>query len=59
MIVGWLKSNRWWHSQEEGVRNTFWFQKQMLNKRYQKKKQNQAYLDQAKINPYYIKTRIV
>ena len=57
MTTNWLKSNHWYNSREEDVLDsreenaldTFWIQRLILKKRYQDKKQDQSYKNQAKI----------
>ena len=57
MTTNWLKSNHWYDSREEDVLDprkenaldTFWIQRLILKKRYQDKKQDQSYKNQAKI----------
>ena len=57
MTTNWLKSNYWYDSREEDVLDsreenaldTFWIQRLILKKRYQDKKQDQSYKNQAKI----------
>ena len=44
--------------EEEDFLDTAWFQKQMLRKRYQDKKQDQLYNNQAKMNRPCVKTRL-
>ena len=61
--MGWLKSNRLSKLRKESVKDTLWFQRQMLKKRYQDKKQdqlynNQLYNNQAKMNRPCVKTRL-
>jgi len=58
MIVGWLKSNRLLSSIEGDTLDTFWFQRQMLKKKYQGKKQDQSYGNKAKMNRPPVKTRL-
>jgi len=58
MIMGWLKSNRLSKLRKESVKDTLWFQRQMLKKRYQDKKQDQLYNNQAKMNRPCVKTRL-
>ena len=49
MTTNWLKSNHWYDSREENALDTFWIQRLILKKRYQDKKQDQSYKNQAKI----------
>ena len=56
--MGWLKSNRLSKLRKESVKDTLWFQRQMLKKRYQDKKQDQLYNNQAKMNRPCVKTRL-
>ena len=56
--MGWLKSNRLWNLKKEDVKDILWFQRQMLKKRYQDKKQDQLYNNQAKMNRPCVKTRL-
>ena len=56
--MGWLKSNRLWNLKKEDVKDTLWFQRQMLKKRYQDKKEDQLYNNQAKMNRPCVKTRL-
>ncbi len=58
MIMRWLKSNRWLDFQEDNILDTSWFQKQMLKKKYQDKKQDQSYKNQTEINRPPVKTRL-
>jgi hypothetical protein len=58
MIIDWLKSNRFLGFRERGVQDTLWFQRQMLKKRYQDKKQDQLYNNQAKMNRPSVKIRL-
>ena len=58
MIMDWLKSNRLWDFRERGVQDTLWLQRQMLKKRYQDKKEDQLYNNQAKMNRPCVKTRL-
>jgi hypothetical protein len=58
MIMGWLKSNRLSKLRKESVKDTLWFQRQMLKKRYQDKKEDQLYNNQAKMNRPCVKTRL-
>ena len=58
MFLDWIKSNRWWRSREVDTGDTLWLQRQILNERYQDKKQNKSYLDQAKINQLYSKAHL-
>jgi len=41
MVIGWLKKKRWLKYGELDFLGTFWFQKQLLKKRYQGKKLDQ------------------
>ena len=56
--MGWLKSNRLSKLRKESVKATLWFQRQMLKKRYQDKKEDQLYNNQAKMNRPCVKTRL-
>ena len=66
MTTNWLKSNHWYDSREEDVLDsreenaldTFWIQRLILKKRYQDKKQDQSYKNQAEINRPPVKTRL-
>ena len=58
MIIDWLKSNHFWDFRERGVQDTLWFQRQMLKKRYQNKKQDQLYNKHAKMNRSSVKIRL-
>jgi hypothetical protein len=51
MIMRWLKSIRLLEFIEKSSQDTFWFQRQMLKKKYQDKKQDQSYINQAKMYP--------
>ena len=57
MIMRWLKSNRWLDFQEDNILDTSWFQKQMLKKKYQDKKQDQSYKPSQNVSPP-VKTRL-
>ena len=54
----WLKSIRSLVFMEKSSQDTLWFQRQMLKKRYQDKKQDQLYNNQAKMNRPCVKTRL-
>ena len=54
----WLKSIRLLEFIEKSSQDTFWFQRQMLKKKYQDKKQDQSYKNQAEINRPPVKTRL-
>ena len=56
--MSWLKLNRWLNFRERNVLDTSWFQRQMLKKKYQGKKQDQSYKNQAEINRPPVKTRL-
>ena len=56
--MSWLKLNRWLNFRERNVPDTSWFQRQMLKKKYQGKKQDQSYKNQAEINRPPVKTRL-
>jgi hypothetical protein len=58
MIIDLLKLNHFWNFRERGVQDTLWFQRQMLKKRYQDKKQDQLYNNQAKMNRPSVKIRL-
>ena len=58
MIIDWLKFNRFWDFRQNGVPDTLCFQRQMLKKRYQNKKQDQLYNNQAKMNRPSVKIRL-
>ncbi len=58
MIMRWLKSIRLLEFIEKSSQDTFWFQRQMLKKKYQDKKQDQSYKNQAEINRPPVKTRL-
>ena len=45
----WLKSIRSLVFMEKSSQDTLWFQRQMLKKKYQDKKQDQSYENQAKM----------
>ena len=54
----WLKSIRLLEFIEKSSQDTLWFQRQMLKKKYQDKKQDQSYKNQAEINRPPVKTRL-
>ena len=56
--MSWLKLNRWLNFRERNVLDTSWFQRQMLKKKYQGKKQDQSYGNKAKMNRPPVKTRL-
>jgi hypothetical protein len=56
--MSWLKLNRWLNFRERNVLDTSWFQRQMLKKKYQGKKQDQSYGNKAKMNRPPAKTRL-
>ena len=56
--MSWLKLNRWLNFRERNVPDTSWFQRQMLKKKYQGKKQDQSYENKAKMNRPPVKTRL-
>ena len=56
--MSWLKLNRWLNFRERNVPDTSLFQRQMLKKKYQDKKQDQSYKNQAEINRPPVKTRL-
>ena len=58
MIIDWLRSNHWLNFRKRDVLDTSWFQRQMLKKKYQDKKQDQSYKNQAEINRPPVKTRL-
>ena len=58
MIIDWLSSNHWLNFRKRDVLDTSWFQRQMLKKKYQDKKQDQSYKNQAEINRPPVKTRL-
>ena len=58
MIIDWLRSNHWLNFRKRDVLDTSWFQRQMLKKKYQDKKQDQSYKNQAEINRSPVKTRL-
>ena len=49
MIIDWLRSNHWLNFRKRDVLDTFWFQRRILKKKYQDKKQDQSYENQAKM----------
>jgi len=49
MIMRWLKSIRSLVFMEKSSQDTLWLQRQMLKKKYQDKKQDQSYENQAKM----------
>jgi hypothetical protein len=49
MIMRWLKSIRSLVFMEKSSQDTLWIQRQMLKKKYQDKKQDQSYENQAKM----------
>ena len=58
MIMRWLKSIRSLVFMEKSSQDTLWIQRQMLKKKYQDKKQDQSYKNQAGINRPPVKTRL-
>ncbi len=58
MIIDWLRSNHWLNFRKRDVLDTFWFQRRILKKKYQDKKQDQSYKNQAEINRPPVKTRL-
>ena len=58
MIMRWLKSIRSLVFMEKSSQDTLWFQRQMLKKRYQNKKQDQLYNKHAKMNRSSVKIRL-
>ena len=58
MIIDWLSSNHWLNFRKRDVLDTSWFQRQMLKEKYQDKKQDQSYKNQAEINRPPVKTRL-
>ncbi len=49
MIMRWLKSIRSLVFIEKSSLDTLWFQRQVLKKKYQDKKQDQSYINRAKM----------
>jgi|TARA_B100000959_G_scaffold202912_1_gene212485 hypothetical protein len=58
MIAGWLKVNHWRNFHKDDTGDSFWFQKQMLIKRYKVNKQGQP-LNQSKAYRHHVKIRLV
>ena len=59
MIIDWLRSNHWLNFfRKRDVLDTSWFQRKTLKKKYQGKKQDQSYKNQAEINRPPVKTRL-
>jgi hypothetical protein len=48
MIIDWLITKRWLKYREQNVLGTFWFQKQLLKKRYQGKNLDKKYKKKEK-----------
>ena len=55
----WLKSIRLLEFIEKSSQDTLWFQRQMLKKKYQDKKQDQSYENQAKMLRSSVKIGLV
>ena len=51
MIMHLLKSIRLLEFIEKSSQDTLWFQRQILKKKYQDKKQDQSYINRAKMYP--------
>jgi len=51
MIMRWLKLIRSLEFIEKSSQDTLWFQRQILKKKYQDKKQDQSYINRAKMYP--------
>ena len=47
--MDWFKTNRWRNTRGKSAQSTSWLQVQMLKKKYQDKKQDQSYENQAKM----------
>ena len=58
MIINWFKLNRLLDFKKDEVRDTSWFQKQILKKKYQNKKQGRLYNNQAKMNRSHVKISV-
>ena len=49
--MNWYKLNRLLSFKKDEVRDTTWIQRQILKKKYQDKKQDQSYINRAKMYP--------